>query len=69
MSYCWFRRQENLQTAKINILKKMLLRIIHKTKKLYKKSQRSVTKTCHKKKKTRFKSIKKKKRERKETKI
>ena len=41
------------------ILKKKLLSIINKTKKLQKKSQESIIKTCHKKKMTRLKSIEK----------
>ena len=38
---------------------------MHKTKKLQKKSQESVIKTCHKKKKTRLKSTKEKYQEKK----
>ena len=61
MNYYWFNRQEILHKAKKNILKKKLLSIINKTKKLQKKSQESVTKTCHKNRKIKLKSIKKKK--------
>ena len=60
MNYCWFDRQEILQKAKERYSKEKLLSIMHKTKKLNKKSQESVTKTCHKKKKARLKSIKEK---------
>ena len=60
MNYCWFDRQEILQKAKERYSKEKLLSIMHKTKKLKNKSQESVTKTCHKKKKTRLKSIKEK---------
>ena len=59
MNYYWFNRHEILQKAKENYSKKKLLSIINKTKKLSKKSQDNVIKTCHKKKKTRLKSIKK----------
>ena len=38
-----------------------MISIMHKTKKLSKKTQESVIKTCHKQKKTRLKSIKEKK--------
>ena len=34
MSYYWFNRQEILQKAEKNVLKKELLSIMHKTKKL-----------------------------------
>ena len=34
MNYHWFNRQEILQKAKKNVLKKKLLSIINKTKKL-----------------------------------
>ena len=60
MSYYWFNRREILQKAKKNIRRKKLLNIMHKTKKLSKKSQENVIKTCHKKKRTKLKSIKEK---------
>ena len=60
MNYYWFDRQEILQKAKERYSKEKLLSIMHKTKKLKKKSQESVTKTCHKKKKRRLKSNKEK---------
>ena len=52
--------QKNYHDAKERDSKKKLLSIMHKTKKLSKKSQDSVIKTCHKKKKTRLKSTKEK---------
>ena len=61
MNYYWFNRQEILQKAKGKYSKRKLLSIINKTKKLPKKGQKSVINACHKKKKTRLKSIKKKK--------
>ena len=61
MSYHWFDRQETMQNEKKNIPKKKLLSIMHKTKKVWKKNQESIIKTCHKKKKTRLKSTKGKK--------
>ena len=60
MNHYWFNRQEILQKAKENTQKKKLLSIINKTKRLQKKSQESVIKTCPKKKKTRLKRIKEK---------
>ena len=60
MSYYWFNRQEILQKAKERYSKKKLLSIIHKTKKQYKKSQVSYTKTYQKVKKTRLESTKEK---------
>ena len=52
--------KKSCKKQKKNIPKKMLSSTMHKTKKLYKKSQWSVIKTCHKEKKTRLKSIKEK---------
>ena len=52
--------QKNYHDAKERVSKKKLLSIMHKTKKLSKKSQDSVIKTSHKKKKTRLKSTKEK---------
>ena len=60
MNYYWFNRQEILQKAKEKYSKKKLQSIIHKTKKLQKKSQESVIKTCYKKKKTTLRSTKEK---------
>ena len=59
MSYYWCNRQEILQKTKERYSKKKLLSIISKIKKLQKKSQEIVVKTCQKKKKTKLKSIKK----------
>ena len=60
MSYYWFSRQEILQKAKKRYSKINLLSIMHKTKKIKRKSQDSVIKTSHKKKKTRLKNTKEK---------
>ena len=60
MNYYWFNRPEILQKTRKNIPKKKQETITHKTKKLWKKSQDSVIKTCHKKKNTRLKSTKEK---------
>ena len=60
MNYYWFNRQETLQKAKKNILKKKQQSIMDKAMKLQKKSQENVIKTCRKKKKARLKSIKEK---------
>ena len=60
MNYCWFNRQEFLKKQKRNTAKKKLLSIMHKTKKLQKKSQESVMNTCYSKKKTILKSTKEK---------
>ena len=60
MNYYWFNRQEFLKKQKRNTAKKKLLSIMHKTKKLQKKSQESAMNTCHSKKKTRLKSTKEK---------
>ena len=60
MSYYQFNRQEILRKAKKkDTLKKKLLNIIYKIKKLSKKKQENVIKTCHKKKKIGLKSTKK----------
>ena len=54
MNYYWFNRQEMLQKAKKNYSKE-------KAAEYYKQNkEESVMKTCHKKKKTRLKRIKKK---------
>ena len=60
MNYYWFNKQEFLKKQKRDTAKKKLLSIMHKTKKLQKKSQESVMNTCHSKKKTRLKSTKEK---------
>ena len=59
MNYCWFNRQEILQKAKENYSKEKAAEYYKQNKEAIKKSQESVIKTCHKKKKTRLKSIKK----------
>ena len=59
MSYYHFNKKEELHKAKERILKKKLPSIIYKTKK-QNKNQKIDTKTCQRKKKTRLKSIKKK---------
>ena len=58
MSYYQCNSQEILQRK--DLLKKKQQSIMHKTKKHWKKSQKIDTKTCHKKKKTKLKSIKRK---------
>ena len=60
MNYYWFNVKKFCKKQKKNILKNKLLSIINRTKKLYKKSQESVIKTCHKKKKTILENIKEK---------
>ena len=60
MNYYWFNRQEILQKAKENYSKEKAAEYYKQNKEAIKKSQESVIKTCHKKKKTRLKSIKKK---------
>ena len=52
--------QKFCKKQKKDIAKKKLLSIMHETNKLKKKSQESIIKTCHKKKKTRLKSTKEK---------
>ena len=52
MNYYWFNRQEMFQKAKENTQRKKLLSIINKIKNISKKSQKSVLKTCRKKKRT-----------------
>ena len=56
MSYYWFNRQEILQKAKEKYSKEKAAEYYAQNKEAIKKSQESVTKTCHKKKKTRLKS-------------
>ena len=60
INYYWFNRQEILQKAKENYSKEKAAEYYKQNKEAIKKSQESVIKTCHKKKKTRLKSIKKK---------
>ena len=60
MSYYWFNRQEILQKAKERYSKEKAAEYYAQNKEAIKKSQESVIKTCHKKKKTRLKSTKEK---------
>ena len=60
MSYYWFNKQEILQKAKEKYSKEKAAEYYKQNKEAIKKSQESVIKTCHKKKKTRLKSIKEK---------
>ena len=57
MSYYWFNRQSCTKQKK-DTQKRKLLSIVSKIKKLEKKSQEIVIKTCEKKKKAKLKSIK-----------
>ena len=59
MSYYWFNRQEILQKAKERYSKEKAVEY-YACQVLYISSQESIIKTCHKKKKTRLKSIKEK---------
>ena len=59
MSYYWFNRQEILQKAKERYSKEKAVEY-YTRQVLYISSQESIIKTCHKKKKTRLKSIKEK---------
>ena len=61
MNYYSFNRQEILQKAKERYSKEKAAEYYLQNKEAIKKSQESVIKTCHKKQKTRLKSIKKKK--------
>ena len=54
MNYYWFNRQEILQKAKENYSKEKAAEYYKQNKEATKKSQKSVIKTCHKKKKTRY---------------
>ena len=58
MNYYWFNRQEILQKSKEKYSKEKAAEYYKQNKEAIKKSQESVIKTCHKKKKTRLKSIK-----------
>ena len=60
MSYYWFNRQEILQKTKEKYSNEKAAKYFAQKKDVIKKSQDSVIKTCHKKKKTRLKSIKEK---------
>ena len=60
MNYYWFYRQEILQKAKEKYSKEKASEYCKENKEAIKKSQESVIETCHKKKKTRLKSIKEK---------
>ena len=59
MNYCWFNKQKILQKAKENYSKEKAAEYHKQNKETIKKSQESVVKTSHRKKKTRLKSIKK----------
>ena len=59
MNYYWFNRQEILQKAKDKYSKEKATKYYTQNKEAIKKSQESIIKTCHKKKKTRLRSIKK----------
>ena len=60
MSYYWFNWQEILQKAKKRHSKEKAAEYYAQNKKAIKKSQESIIKTCHKKKKTRLRSTKEK---------
>ena len=60
MSYYWFNRQEILQKAKVKYSKEKAAEYYKQNKEVIKEKLRERYKTCHKKKKTRLKSIKKK---------
>ena len=60
MSYYWFNWQEILQKAKERYSKEKAAEYDAQNKESIKKSQGSIIKTCHKKKKTRLKSTKEK---------
>ena len=60
MSYYWFNRQEILQIAKEKYSKEKAAEYFAQNKEAIKKSQKSIIKTWHKKKKTRLKSIEEK---------
>ena len=60
MSYYWFNRQEILQKAKERYSKEKAAEYYLQNKEEIKESQRSDTKSCRKKKKTRLKSTKEK---------
>ena len=60
MSYYWFNRQEILQKTKEKYSNEKAAKYFAQKKDVIKKSQDSVIKTCHKKKKTRLTSTKEK---------
>ena len=60
MNYYWFDRQEILQKAKEKYSKEKAAEYYKQNKEDIKENQESIIKTCHKKKKTRLKSIKEK---------
>ena len=60
MSYYWFNRQEILPKAKERYSKEKAAQYYLQSKEAIKRSQESVIKTCHKKKRTRLKSTKEK---------
>ena len=60
MSYYWFNRQENLQKAEEKYSKEKAGEYFAQNKDTVKEKSRERYKTCHKKKKTRLKSIKEK---------
>ena len=60
MSYYWFNWGEILQKAKERYSKEKAAEYDAQNKESIKKSQGSIIKTCHKKKKTRLKSTKEK---------
>ena len=53
MNYYWFNRQEILQKAKERYSKEKAAEYYLQNKEVIKKSQESIIKTCHKKKKIR----------------
>ena len=60
LNYYWFNKQEILHKAKGKYSKEKAAEYYKQNKEAIKKSLESVIKTCHKKKKTRLKSIKEK---------
>ena len=59
MNYYWFNRQEILQKAKEKYSKEKAAEYYKQNKEAIKKSQESVIKPCHKKKKVSFKEYQK----------
>ena len=59
MNYYWFNKQEILQEAKENYSNKKAAEYYKQNKEAIKEKSRERYKNCHKKKKTRLKSIKK----------
>ena len=59
MNYSWFNRQEILQKAREKYSKEKAAEYYKQNKDAIKEKSRELIKTCHKKKKTRLKSIKK----------